>query len=264
MKKALQLLVLATLTVSPLVAQQRTGVPRVDPAQSVTVTGEVVAFEASLGQGTPTLTLKEANGTSRAFFLGPYRYLQSQGFVAQAGDQVEVLAYACFTCPGGLAATQVKNLTRGVTLLLRASDGSPLWMGQAGQRGAANGSGNSGRSRSDQGPKGGLCTPVDMSRVTTFTGNVVSFTGAFRQGTPTVTLDTGNGNVDIILSPFWVLMQANYLPAVGAQLQVVAAPVSQNEEEFWVAIAIKDLTSGFEIQLRDLTSGGPSGGRNGR
>ncbi|MFN3413792.1 MAG: hypothetical protein ACK42L_07005 [Thermoanaerobaculum sp.] len=260
MKKILSMLVVATLTAGPLLAQQRTGVPQVNPAQSVTVTGEVVSFQAGVGQGTPTLTLKETNGTERSFVLGPFRYVQSQGFVAHAGDQVEVLAYACSACPEGLVAAQVKNLTRGVTLVLRGTDGRPLWMGQTGQGGAGKGSKATGMSRSGQGWKNRSCAGPDMSRVTTFTGSVRSFTGAFRQGTPTVTLDSANGQVPIILSPFQVLVQADYLPAVGAQLEVVAAPVTWNEDEYWVAISIKDLTSGLEIQLRDANTGLPLGG----
>lgn len=265
MKKILSVFVVATLAVASAVAQQRRGVPQVDPSQPVTITGGVVSFQAGVGQGTPTLVVKEASGSERALVLGPYRFLQSQGFTAQAGDQVEALAYPCTSCPGGLAVAQVKNLTRGVTLRLRDSEGRPLWMG-------ANGKGTSGNSsRANRGFRGagpgamnGTCNGPDMSRLTTYTGTVKSFTGGFRQGMPALTLDTASGVVTIILSPFRVLAQADYLPAEGAQLQVVAAPVTWEDGEHWVAISLKDLASGLELQFRDPATGLALGGRGRR
>lgn len=256
MKRILSVFVVATLAVASALAQRRGGGPQVDLSHPVTITGQVVSFQAGVGEGTPTLVVKEPNASERVLVLGPYRFLQSQGFTAQTGDQVEAVAYPCTGCVGGLAVAQVKNLTRGVTLSLRDSDGRPLWVRSGGYGQAGNASGaNRGFPGAGSGVMYGLCNGPDMSRITTYTGTVESVTGGFGQGMPAVTLNTTDDFVTIILSPFRVLRQADYLPAQGNQLQVLAAPVTLEDQELWVAIYLKDLTTGFELQLRDPVTG---------
>jgi hypothetical protein len=253
--------------------------PRVDTSKTVTVQGDVVSFQAGFGQGTPALVLREASGNETTFVLGPYRYLQSQGFTAQAGDRAEVFGYECPNCEQGVAVAQVKNLTRGLTLVLRNPDGTPVWIAYGGQNVRRHlGSGTPGAGNSapqgtasvqgmGTGPGTGtasnvrrhLCdgTGPDVSRTETFTGTVVSFTGGPGEGTPTLVLATAQGELSILVSPYRALVYAGYTPAAGARVEVTAAPVELDGQEEWLALSITDLASGLEVVLRNAETGLP-------
>jgi hypothetical protein len=248
--------------------------PRVDTSKTVTVQGDVVSFQAGLGQGMPELVVREANGNETSFVLGPFRYLESQGFVAQAGDRVEINGYVCPSCESGVAVAQVKNLTRGLTVVLRNADGTPVWIAFAGQNprrhiGAGTVTGQGTGSAQGMGPGHGTgATPhhgrqlcggdgPDLSRTKSLTGSVVSFTGGPGEGLPTLVLAAAQGDVSIVLSPYRALGYAGYTPAVGAQVEVKAAPVTLGGQEHWVALTIKDLASGLEIVFRDAETGLP-------
>ncbi len=256
-------------------AQNGSG-PLVDVSRPVTVQGAVVAFLAGVGQGVPELVVRDASGTEWAFVLGPYWFLQSQTFVAQAGDEVTVNGYACGSCEHGVAVASVVNVTRSLTLTLRSADGTPAWIGQAGtglRRHVANGAHGScamhdrtaglgaglgqgtemgGGHRMCQGPG------PDLSRVATFEGAVTSFTGGPGQGLPTLALATAQGEASIVLSPYLVMLQAGYAPAAGARLSVTAAPVDVDGVEHWVAITLTDLGSGLTLQFRNPETGLPA------
>ena len=270
---------LAAALASPLAAQQvRAGArdgsgPRIDTSKTVTVQGEVVSFQAGYGQGTPELVVREGNGNEATFVLGPFRYLEANGFVAQAGDRVEITGYACPNCENGVAVAQVKNLTRGLTLVLRNADGTPLWIAFAGQNprlhigrgtpgpgtGTGLGVGPGQGVGVGQHVGSGLCAGdgPDLSRTTTFAGSVVSFTGGPGVGLPTLVMTTANGEVSIVLSPYRALVQADYAPAAGSQVEVKAAPVTLDAQEHWVALTIKDVATGLEVVLRNAETGLP-------
>jgi hypothetical protein len=253
--------------------------PRVDPSATVTVEGEVVSFQAGLGQGTPELVVREADGSETSFVLGPFRYLESQGFVAQAGDRVEIAGYECANCESGVAVAQVKNLTRGLTLVLRNADGTPVWIAFGGQNlrrhlgtstpAAGNGGPQAAAAAqgmgSDQGtgssPNFGrhLCdgNGPDLSRVASFTGTVVSFTGGPGEGTPTLVLGTVQGDLSILVSPYRTLVYSGYVPVAGAQVEMKAAPVELDGQEQWLALSVKDLASGLVVVLRNAETGLP-------
>ena len=114
--------------------------------------GEVVSFLAGYGQGMPELIVRESNGTESSFVLGPFHYLQAQGFTAQAGDRAEINGWACSTCEHAVAVAQVKNLTRNLTLVLRNADGTPVWIGAQGRRRAASPGRRDHRCRQRDGP----------------------------------------------------------------------------------------------------------------
>ncbi|HQT94206.1 MAG: hypothetical protein B7Z74_00075 [Deltaproteobacteria bacterium 21-66-5] len=272
---------MALVMASPLAAQQMRGGaaggtgPRVDTSKTFTVQGEVVSFRAAPGQAMPQLTVREASGNETAFVLGPFRYLQAQNFAAEAGDRAEVTGWVCASCAQGMVVGQVKNLTRGLTLVLRNADGTPVWTGPAGQGarrhlagraagvGAARGMGM--RMGAGQGTgamqRGGrrLCAGggPDLSRTATFAGAVVSFAGGPGEGFPTLVMSSTQGDVAIVLSPYRALMQAGYTPVAGAQVEVKAAPVSLDGQDHWVALAVKDVATGLEVVLRDPATGLP-------
>jgi hypothetical protein len=276
---------MALTLASSLQAQQRGGgpgtgtLPRIDTSRAVTVQGEVVSFLAGYGQGMPELIVRESNGTESTFVLGPFHYLQAQGFTAQAGDLAEINGWACSTCEHAVAVAQVKNLTRNLTLVLRNADGTPVWIGAkgsgvrrhlgAGTTGAGSGMapGSTGGQGVGSGPGTGmmrhsgrhLCDGdgPDLTEVATYTGVVKSFTGGAGEGFPTLVLTTSTGEVSIVLSPYRALLQAGYTPTAGAEVGVKAAPVTVGGGEHWVALTITDLASGLQIVLRGPETGLP-------
>ncbi len=278
---------MALIVSNPVAAQRvRSGAGdgtglRVDTSTTFTVQGEVASFQAGFGQTMPQLTVREAGGKETTFVLGPFRYLQAQNFSAQAGDRAEVSGWACASCDQGAVVERVRNLTRGLTLVLRNADGTPVWSGPAGQGvrrhlvGSAAGTGAAQGLGMGAGPgmgavqRGGrhLCGAdgPDLGRTETFVGAVKSFAGGPGEGFPTLVMSSAQGDVVIVLSPYRALMQAGYTPAVGAEVEVEAAPVSLDGQDHWVALAIKDAATGVEVVLRDATTGLPlTRGRGGR
>ncbi|MCU0293044.1 MAG: hypothetical protein MUF10_13800 [Thermoanaerobaculaceae bacterium] len=276
---------MALMVASSVLAQHRGGgpgagtLPRIDTSKAVTVQGEVVSFLAGYGQGMPELIVRESNGTESTFVLGPFHYLQAQGFTAQAGDRAEINGWACSTCEHAVAVAQVKNLTRNLTLVLRNADGTPVWIGAkgsgarrhlgAGTTGVGSGMapGATGGQGVGNGPGTGmmrhggrhLCdgNGPDLTEVATYTGMVKSFTGGSGEGYPTLVLTTSAGEVSIVLSPYRALLQAGYTPVAGAQIELKAAPVTVDGVEHWVALTVTDVASGLQIVLRDPETGLP-------
>ena len=249
-----------------------TGTPQVDVLHPVVVEGTVVRFAAGPGLGMPTLAVKDASAKETSFVLGPYRYLSAQGFVAEPGDVVKVTAYPCASCPDGAAVATVVNVTRKLTLELRSADGTPLFMGRGrgqGMRGAGAGL-NCGSAAPAagmaRGPNGAMACDgngPDMARAISLDGIVRSFTGGPLAGRPTLVLTTTSGDRTILLAPYRALVSASFEPKAEMRLSLQAAPVTHDGAEEWVAISVKDLSTGLTVVLRDAT-GLPVGGRGGR
>ena len=178
-----------------------------------------------------------------------------------------------------MAVTQVKNVTRDRTLVLRNLDGTPVWIGAkgsgvrrhlgAGTTGAGNGTatGATGGQGVGKGPGGGtmrqggrhLCDGggPDLAEAATYSGVVKSFAGGAGAGYPTLILTISGGDMSILLSPYRALLQAGYIPTAGAQVEVKAAPVTVDGVEHWVALTVTDVASGLQIVLRDPETGLP-------
>ena len=265
-------------------AQMRRGAgrgtgPQVDMGAATTVAGSVVSFQAGAGMGMPALVVAVDGGEGQSFVLGPYRYLQAQGFTAKEGDRVEVTTVPCTACPNGSAVVSVHNVSTSATLTLRGEDGVPLWTGGRGAGrgmrggGSCQGTGQGmgagaamgpGRGRgAGMGRAAGLCngTGPDMAKAAAYSGTVKAFTGGAGQGFPTLVLETAGGEVSVMVSPYRALMRAGYTPAAGTAVEVTAAPVAVDGAEQLVAITLKDVASGLEIGLRDPQTGFPIGGR---
>ena len=339
LKFAAIIMVALMLAVSSFAQRSRLGSrdgsgPLIDPAAVVVVEGTVDEFTAGLGQGMPELVVVDAEGALHTFILGPFWYLEEQGFVADTGDLVTVTAYTCTTCDTGVAVVSVVNTTQGVTLTLRDESGIPLWTqrqpgdgsgnGQGGGDHGGNGAGGNGSGQGDgecdgtgsgnQGQGSGTngnggpdgVTPdnaggnggqggdgsnggnggqggngshdsgrngagvndqniPDLSQVTTYSGTVVSWSLVTGGGPATVVLATADGDVTIFLSPASILVKAGYEPAEGAALEIVAAPVTIDGAQVWLAITVTDVASGLQIVLRDPATGLPvTGARHGR
>ncbi len=105
----------------------------------------------------------------------------------------------------------------------------------------------------------------DLTRTTTFTGTVASYSVVAGTGAGTLVLATDSGDMSFLLSSVWVLINAGFNPQVGATLSVVAAPVIIDGQEIWVALTITDEATGLTFVLRDPATGLPVGGqRSGR
>lgn len=291
-----------TLAVSGLAGQQggaRDGSgPLINTSELVVFEGTVVQLVAGLGQGMPELEITTAAGQTLSFVLGPHWYLQASGFAAEAGDAVEISAYACAACESAYAVVKVVNSTKAITLVLRSEDGTPLWtasgsravrrqLGRAGSGagsgggngGSGNGSGNgtgSGSGGPGQGGSGGngngpgqpggcdACEPPDLGRVETFTGAVSAVDVTAGEGTPTVTLATTSGEITFLISPYSILMRAAFTFTIGQSIEITAAPVTHDGAQAWLALVIKDTATGLTVVLRDPATGLPPIGRGRR
>ncbi len=256
--------------------------PLIDTSQLVVFEGTVVQLVAGLGQGMPELEITTSASQTLSFVLGPSWFLQTSGFAADAGDAVEVSAYACTTCESGYAVVKVVNVTRAVTLVLRSEDGTPLWTTsgtktlrrQLGRTGGGTGPGSGGNGENGSGPGNGtgpgqvggcdVCEPPDLGQVQTFTGTVSSVDVSAGDGTPTVTLATTAGDVTFLISPYSILQRAAFTLTVGQALEVTAAPVEHDGVETWLALVLKDTATGLTVVLRDPATGLPPIGRGRR
>jgi len=148
-----------------------------------------------------------------------------------------------------------------------AGDGSGTGNGPRGGEGPQAGEGPQG----GQGPNagdfpGGQCewTGPDMTAATTVTGTVVSVDVGFGNHRPTVVLDIGGEEVEILLMPYSPLAAAGFLIQPGTELQVTYAPwLIFGAEEVLVAISVTDPATGLTVQLRDPETGYPVTGGGG-
>ncbi|HSB36560.1 MAG TPA: hypothetical protein VLH41_06765 [Thermoanaerobaculia bacterium] len=153
-RKLVTLAALICFTALPAFAQRGPGgpggpgmggaVPQIDTSKVTVVVGDVVAFAGGPGVGKPTLVLS-VSGKEESYVLGSYRYLAAQKFAPNTHDRVELKLWACTGCPQGSVVAEVKNVTQGTTITLRAADGSPLFAGRGGSGGP--------------GPHEGCCCP---------------------------------------------------------------------------------------------------------
>jgi len=92
--------------------------PQVEVADWRTVEGVVVE--------TTELVIETVDGQTVQVGLGPSHYRESQGFVLQVGDRVRVSGYSE---DGEFKAGQVEKLDTGESIVLRDTDGRPMWAG---------------------------------------------------------------------------------------------------------------------------------------
>ncbi len=265
-------LALVAMSTTALAQQQRLPRRGLDrggttlPAAStdtVAIAGTVVSFTAAAALGLPTLVV-DASGTEYTFVLGPYRNLVAQGFEAAPGDLVTVVAYECTQCEQAYTVVQVTNETTGDVLVLRGDDGRPVWRSRGNgpsalatlQDAVDKGNGSMVARVRDRLCDGAL---PDLSQVTTFEGTVAAFAGEPGLGLPILTLTTPDGDVAIVVSPYWVLLAAGVTYTEGQSLSVLAAPVYAEGTAYWVAISVTDLATGFTLEFRDTSTGRPIG-----
>lgn len=244
-----------------------TGVPAVDPSQSIVLEGPVVSFLAGPGSTLPTLIVDDAALGATTVRLGPYWFLADAGFTASAGDTVRLTAYPCSLCSAGYVAATLENLSTGVSVTLRAEDGTPLWPGQPRHGAVAPGPGRGDGMGAGMGPdegsgaghgsRGSGCSGAcagwtfDFSAALTVTGTVVAFTGGPGVGMPLLTLEADGETLVLVAGPWYVWQAAGYLPGEGDVLEVTYVPTHQNGEDFLVLTQVVEAASGLTVILRD-------------
>ena len=97
---------------------------QIDLATLQEVTGTATAVNGGLGTKSNTITLN-AGGQDYAVALGPFWYLQQNGFQVQGGD---ALAVRMAQCSDRWAAFSITLTASGQTLQLRDEAGYPLWL----------------------------------------------------------------------------------------------------------------------------------------
>ena len=208
------------------------------PASIVDLQGVVESITMGFGQGTPSFLLSVAGGGSVTVYVGSYRVWTETNFELKTGMSVTVRAFQSAVHPDGFTATEIKDNTSGATVqLLNPAAGAPGW----GRRRAA-----------DQGgaPCGGAGPQLNLAAKTSFDGIVADVNMSRGQGFPTFTLDTTEGKVTIVASPYRVLADADFVIKAGDKMSVLAFP-STRYEGAYVASELKNLTTGKVLVLRD-------------
>jgi hypothetical protein len=100
------------------------GLPRAD--EWLTVSGEIAALDQT------TLAVQTDDGQTLLINLGPPRFWESQDVSLEVGEQVTVRYFAE---DGEFQAGEVTVEATGDQLLLRDSDGRPMWAGRGQGRG---------------------------------------------------------------------------------------------------------------------------------
>jgi hypothetical protein len=97
---------------------------QIDLSTLTTVEGEVAAVSVGLGTHRNTVTLRTGDGAEYVVALGPFWYMNQQGFSLEQGETVRV---RMAQCTEGWAAFSVEIPASGATLTLRNEQGVPLW-----------------------------------------------------------------------------------------------------------------------------------------
>jgi hypothetical protein len=234
--------------------QNRLAAQAATPANTVDLQGVVESITMGFGQGTPSFSLSVPSRGLVTVYVGSYRAWTETNFELKTGMSVTVRAFQSTIHPDGFVATEIKDDVSGATVqLLDRAAGARGW-----GRGRAAGQG---------GPLCGAAGPqLDLAAKTSFDGTVTDVNIGYGQGFPTFTLNTGEGKVTIVASPYRALVDADFVIRAGERISVLAFP-SKRYEGAYVAAELKNLTTGKALLLRDdqgfPVGIGGQGGRHG-
>lgn len=97
---------------------------QIDLSTLTTVEGEVAALSIGLGTHRNTVTVRAAGGAEYTVSLGPFWYMNQQGFSLEQGETVRV---RMARCAQGWVAFSVEIPSSGASLAFRNDQGVPLW-----------------------------------------------------------------------------------------------------------------------------------------
>ncbi len=235
------LVLLAAAFTLAAVAQGR---GKVDLPSLRSVSGEVTSVSIAAGEKHPSFVLAADTGETLTVGLGAYWYLVSEGFTVAPGDQVAAEVAGCINKDETeVVAFSVQNLTEGVSIELRASDGTPLWKGHRKGRGQGNGQGTA--LQADCYCTGQSAQPATLQEVQ---GKVKKLDVGLGNHRNTVKLKAaGSGKVKVALGPFWYMQQQGFTLEKGETVRVrmIQCPDCN------VALSVTKVESGETLQLRN-------------
>jgi hypothetical protein len=193
-----------------------------------TITGAVTAVHIGYGMEYPSITVNKTQ-----IKVAPVWYLLDKGFEIQAGDAVSVVA-APSTQPSDayLYAIEITNTATKLRIVLRDTNGVPLWTGRG----------------NPDGPRAeGGC--LDPSTAATVSGTVDKVTIGPGIQMPVLVVKTADGKlVTFKLGPERILLAADFELKAGEVVTVKYALETCTDE--LVALALTN-AAGRTVTLRD-------------
>jgi hypothetical protein len=255
MKRTWMVLALALMASTLIFAGQgRRKKSDVDLSTVRTVQGSVTAVSLEAGIGLPGFVLGTSDGSSLSVHLGPYWYLVSQNFSLGIGDAVSATVSDCPKTPDtqDVTAFSVEDLTSGASILLRDSEGAPVW--QSGRKGNGNGSGQGG-GKGHGGCQANGCRhggygvggSVDLATLVETEGTATAVGLGLGTHHNTITFSAGGTDYALGLGPLWYMAQQGFTVTAGDALRVKMAQCSMG----WTAFEVANLTTGQTLLLRD-------------
>jgi hypothetical protein len=230
------------------------------PADWATIAGTV--FEAPAAGG--DLVIKTDSGDEVAVGTGP-GYMESQGFVLEAGERVQVEGY---WEDDEFKAARVTRLQDGQSITLRDNVGRPAWAGNgrrateqqapvgqiAPDQGGIDQGGFGGQGRTDAPGDGAGTGQAQVDAWLTLQGTVTSV------DTAVLVMQAANGQEIVVENrPWWFAQEQGFSTQVGDELTVVGF---YENDEFEVG-GITNLTTGQAVSIRE-DSGRPLWAGRGR
>jgi hypothetical protein len=210
------------------------GASSLDMTRVRTVNGTVGAIDIGYGAEYPSFTLGTAN-----IKAAPVWYFLYNDFELKAGDAVSVMV-APSTLPGDsyLYAVAIANTKTGAKLVLRDSNGMPLWSGPTAARGNGDGIG------------AGTCTGcVDPKTIATVTGAVEKVVAGVGILMPSLVLKGADGKlVTIKIGPERSLLEADFEIKAGDRMTARYACATCSDE--YIALQLMNAT-GVVLTLRN-------------
>jgi hypothetical protein len=201
-----------------------------NPAKVQSITGTVSAVNIGHGMEYPSIVVNKMQ-----IKIAPVWYLLDKGFELRTGDAVSVSAAPAAVAPDPyLYALEITNLTSTLRIVLRDSNGVPLW------RGGPNGGGGNGPVAA------GSC--LDPATTATVAGAVDKINMGAGIQMPTLTLRTSDSKLLVLkLGPERILLSADFEVKPGDSIHVTYAVETCNDE--LVALSITT-ASGVTLKLR--------------
>jgi hypothetical protein len=210
------------------------GASSLDMTKTRTFNGTVGAIDIGYGAQYPSFTV----GTT-TFKVAPVWYFLNNDFELKAGDPVSVTA-APSTIPGDsyLYAISIANTKTGAKLVMRDSNGLPLWSGPAAGRGNGGGIG------------AGVCTGcVDPKSIATVMGTVEKVVAGVGIQMPSLVLKGADGKlVTIKIGPERTLLEADFEIKAGDRITARYAYATCSEE--YIALQLMN-AQGNILKLRN-------------
>ncbi len=214
--------------------QRGGGVPgsSLDMTKIRTIAGKVGTVDIGYGAQYPSFTI----GTS-TIKAAPVWYFLDNDFELKAGDSVSVTA-APSTVPGDSYLYAVEITNGAAKLVLRDSNGVPLWIGPGAGRGNPNANG------------AGTCTGcIDAATITTISGTIEKVAMGYGIQMPSLAVKSGEGKlVTMKIGPERTLLQADFELKAGDHVTARYAFASCTEE--YVALQLTN-AAGVVITLRN-------------